>query len=76
MTISLLKKTRQVRMCSWGSFSFFLHNIMVQKTPKPSSHSARAGHFRYFYIFSIIENHNFAFFMKIITLTYFCTSPI
>ena len=35
---------------------------------------ARAGHFRYFDIFSIIKNEFFAFFIKLIN--YFCTSPI
>ena len=35
---------------------------------------SRAGHFRYFYIFSIIKNDFLAFFIKIIT--YFCISPI
>ena len=34
---------------------------------------SRAGHFRYFFIFSI-KNYFFAFFIKLIT--YFCTSPI
>ena len=34
---------------------------------------SRAGHFRYFFIFSIIKNDVFALFMKLIT--YFCTSP-
>ena len=36
--------------------------------------TARAGHFRYFLIFSIIKNYVFAFFVKLIT--YFCTSVI
>ena len=36
--------------------------------------STRAGHFRYFFIFSIIKNYFFALFIKLIT--YFCTSPI
>ena len=35
---------------------------------------SRAGHLRYFFIFSIIKNDFFAFFIKLIT--YFCTSPI
>ena len=34
----------------------------------------RAGHFRYFFIFSIIKKYFFAFFIRLIT--YFCTSPI
>ena len=34
----------------------------------------RAGHFRYFLIFSIIKNYFFAFFIK--QITFFCTSPI
>ena len=34
----------------------------------------RAGHFRYFIIFSIIKNDFFASFLKLITN--FCTSPI
>ena len=34
----------------------------------------RAGHFRYFLIFSIIKNDFIAFFIKLIT--YFCTSSI
>ena len=33
-----------------------------------------AGHFRYFFVFSIIKNYFFALFIKLIT--YFCTSPI
>ena len=36
--------------------------------------SCRAGHFRYFFIFSLIKNDFFALFIKLIT--YFCTSPI
>ena len=36
--------------------------------------SSRAGHFRYFLIFSIIKNDFFSFFKK--SITYFCTSPI
>ena len=36
--------------------------------------TVRAGHLRYFIIFSIIKNDLFAFFITIIT--YFCTSPI
>ena len=35
---------------------------------------ARAGHLRYFFIFTIIKNDFFALFIKLIT--YFCTSPI
>ena len=34
----------------------------------------RAGHFRYFFIFSIIKNFFLAFFIRLIT--YFCTSPM
>ena len=34
----------------------------------------RGGHFRYFFIFSLIKNNFFAFFIKL--TTYFCTSPI
>ena len=34
----------------------------------------RAGHFRYFFIFSIIKKDFFALFVKLITV--FCTSPI
>ena len=34
----------------------------------------RAGHLRNFFIFSIIKNDLFAFFIK--SITYFCTSPI
>ena len=36
--------------------------------------SDRAGHLRYFFIFSLIKNDFFALFIKLIT--YFCTSPI
>ena len=36
--------------------------------------TVRAGHFRYFFVFSIIKNDCFALFIKL--MTYFCTSPI
>ena len=35
---------------------------------------SRAGHFRYFLVFSIIKNDFFSFFIK--SITYFCASPI
>ena len=44
-----------------------------EKWPRVPKYACRAGHFRYFLIFSIIKNDFFAFFIKLIN--YFCTSP-
>ena len=67
---------------STGSFSVQLKHYLCQPLLLLSSSremmeafsDCRAGHFRYFFIFSIMKNEIFAFFIKLIT--YFCTSPI
>ena len=63
--------------CKWFFFSQYnipqlLEKYKIQNTESRGEN--RAGHFRYFLIFSILKNDFFAFFMKLIT--YFCTSPI
>ena len=50
-----------------------VYSVLIQLLPVSPS-ACRAGHFLYFWIFSILKNDIFAFFIKLIT--YFCTSPI
>ena len=76
-----LKRLRSFLNCSY----FQVKNDLVT-SEEPTSRSCilkvaivvvvcdRAGHFRYFFNFSIIKDDFFAFFIKL--TTYFCTSPI
>ena len=58
----------EINRVLWSNMLFFyLQNPEILQ-------KSRAGHFRYFFIFSIIKNYFFALFIKLIT--YFCTSPI
>ena len=64
---------------SFGAHAQCLKNraegdILCRAYAFPNMLVFRAGHFRYFFIFSIIKNDFVALFIKLIT--YFCTSPI
>ena len=73
----LLPQKLHPEFCRLGSLSgtlrMYIRKLTCHILLKCTKPRSRAGHFRYFLIFSIIKNDSFAFFIKLIT--YFCTSP-
>ena len=78
--------SKSISGLAWKQVSFVILALKwALKTAEPQAteksicqkiafRAGRAGHFRYFLIFSIIKNDFFALFIKLIT--YFCISPI